>query len=133
MERKRNDRGRFTDRIPPERVLEVFEEREDPARPLTARDIADALGCSRRAAHAKLRELADRGEIETRKVGANARVWWIPIQDTSPAGGGAAAEDDPLFDLPTFSGEDPADVSTDVDEHVAAAIAGESEANDHDG
>lgn len=81
MGRKRNDRGRFADGIPPGWVLEVFEEREDGARPLTASDVADALGCSRRAAHDKLQELTDRGEIATRKVGARARVWWIPLTD----------------------------------------------------
>ena len=82
MGRKRNDHGRFADGIPPEWVLEVFEDREDSARPLTASDIADALGCSRRAAHDKLEELAEEGKIATRKVGARARVWWLPLTDS---------------------------------------------------
>lgn len=79
MGRKRNDSGRFADGIPPEWVLEVFEDREDRARPLTASDVGDALGCSRRAAHGKLEELAEQGKVATRKVGARARVWWLPL------------------------------------------------------
>lgn len=70
-------------RIPPEGVLEVFEARDDRARPLTADDIMEALDCSRRTAHNKLNELVDRGLLETRKIGARGRVWWVPIEDAS--------------------------------------------------
>lgn len=82
MGRERNDEGRYADRIPLERVLGVFEEREDRARPLTADDVIDAIGCSRRTAHNKLEELVVRGDLETRKVGARGRVWWVPIVDS---------------------------------------------------
>ncbi|MFD1600058.1 HTH domain-containing protein [Halobellus rarus] len=77
--RTRNEHGQYVDRIPLHRVLAVFEEREDRARPLTASDVMEALDCSRRTAHNKLNELEERGDLETRKVGARSRVWWIPI------------------------------------------------------
>lgn len=60
-------------------VHAVFEQRSDRARPLTASDVMDAIDCSRRTAHNKLGELVDRGALETRKVGARSRVWWVPM------------------------------------------------------
>ena len=78
-ERERNQHGQYADRIPPERVLSVFEQRDDRARPLTANDLMEALDCSRRTAHDKLNELVEEGILETRKIGARGRVWWIPI------------------------------------------------------
>jgi len=79
MGRDRNDQGRYSDRIPPEDVLEVFADRDDRARPLTAADVVDALGIARRTAHNKLNRLVERGELATRKVGARGRVWWVPL------------------------------------------------------
>ncbi len=90
-DRERNEHGQYADRIPPESVLSVFEERADRARPLTANDVMDALDCSRRTAHDKLNELVEDGLLETRKVGARSRVWWIPI--TGPAAGRSAVMD----------------------------------------
>lgn len=64
--------------VTPEDVLEEFRSRDDPNEPLTAPDIADALGCSRTTALNKLRELADRGDVSSKKVGGRSRVWWLP-------------------------------------------------------
>lgn len=91
-ERVRNEHGQYADRIPPEAVLSVFEDRQDRARPLTANDVMEALDCSRRTAHDKLNELVEEGLLETRKVGARSRVWWIPI--TGPATSGMAVDED---------------------------------------
>jgi hypothetical protein len=84
-DRPRNEHGQYTDRIPPARVLDVFADRADSARPLTASDVMDALECSRRTAHNKLNELVDRGDLATRKVGARSRVWWVPMRGTAEA------------------------------------------------
>lgn len=81
--RKRNEHGQFDDRIPSESALDVFESREDQARPLTATDVMEALDCSRRTAHNKLNTLVEKGVLATRKVGARSRVWWIPIENAS--------------------------------------------------
>lgn len=67
-------------RVPVREVYEVFERREDRARPVTASDVMDAVDCSRRTAHNKLNELVDRGVLRTRKVGSRSRVWWVPIE-----------------------------------------------------
>ena len=79
MGRERNESGRYSDRIPPETVLDVFDTRDDLARTLTASDVVDELEIARRTAHNKLNALVERGELETRKVGARGRVWWVPI------------------------------------------------------
>jgi len=78
MGRDRNDHGKYDDRIPPETVLDVFNARQDRARPLTAGDITEEMEIARRTAHNKLNALVERGELETRKVGARGRVWWTP-------------------------------------------------------
>lgn len=65
-------------------TLGVFE----GAAPLTTPEVAGRLDIGRRAAYARLNRLAERGRIETKKVGANARVWWRP----DPAGGGRSTD-----------------------------------------
>lgn len=66
--------------VPLRAVMEVFDERQDMAQPLTATDVMKAVDCSRRTAHNKLNELVERGVLETRKVGSRSRVWWTPIE-----------------------------------------------------
>jgi predicted ArsR family transcriptional regulator len=61
-------------------VIEVFKSRSDYAEPLTASEIADELGCSRRTALNKLHALADDTDIASKKVGGRSRVWWIPVR-----------------------------------------------------
>jgi len=77
--RDRDETGRYADGIDPDTVLDVFADRDDRARPITASDVVDELGIARRTAHNKLEILVERGEIETRKIGARGRVWWTPI------------------------------------------------------
>ncbi len=60
-------------------VTSVFEAREDYAEPLTASEVADVVGCSRRTALNKLDALAEETEITSKKVGGRSRVWWIPV------------------------------------------------------
>jgi MarR-like DNA-binding transcriptional regulator SgrR of sgrS sRNA len=61
-------------------VTAVFEGRDDYAEPLTAREVADELGCSRRTALNKLHELQEETDLKSKKVGGRSRVWWIPVQ-----------------------------------------------------
>jgi GTP-sensing pleiotropic transcriptional regulator CodY len=62
-----------------EDVTAVFEARDDYAEPLTASEIADELGCSRRTALNKLHELEADTDLTSKTVGARSRVWWIPV------------------------------------------------------
>lgn len=60
-------------------VTQIFEARSDYAEPLTASEIADELGCSRRTALNKLHTLEDETDLKSKKVGGRSRVWWIPV------------------------------------------------------
>ena len=69
-------------------ALDVFREMDEPCTPLTASEVAETLGCARRTAHRKLKRLAERGDLETKKVGARSRVWWQPTDRPSGAENG---------------------------------------------
>lgn len=62
-----------------EDVTAVFEDRDDYAEPLTATEIAERLGCSRRTALNKLHRLEENTDLTSKKVGGRSRVWWIPV------------------------------------------------------
>ena len=104
-ERDRDEDGRFTGRIPAESALEAFDDREDAARPLTADDVMEAIDCSRRTAHDKLNELAAAGTLETRKIGARGRVWWVPIDNAPEPPGNGARSSDRNADAPSNDAE----------------------------
>ena len=77
-----------------EETLSVF---EATAEPLTSVEVADALDLDRRAVYERLANLADDGRLETKKVGASGRVWWLPDRDDDPptATDGSSTADDP--------------------------------------
>jgi len=53
--------------------------------PRTTSEVADRLDLGRRSTYDRLDRLVERDRLETKKVGASARVWWQP-----PAAGGRA-------------------------------------------
>lgn len=61
-------------------VIEVFKDRGDYAEPLTASEVAEMLGCSRRTALNKLHALESETDVKSKKVGGRSRVWWIPVR-----------------------------------------------------
>lgn len=106
MARTRNEDGKYTGRIPAGEALEVFEQRDDMARPLTANDVTEECGWSRRTAHNKLSELVEREVLATRKIGARGRVWWIPADETSNPGPDVTVpEPDTGTKIPSTPGE----------------------------
>ncbi|RKD89062.1 bacterio-opsin activator domain-containing protein [Halopiger aswanensis] len=46
--------------------------------PRTTAELADDLEIGRRSTYERLERLVERGELETKRVGASARVWWRP-------------------------------------------------------
>lgn len=46
--------------------------------PRTTSEIAEQLDLGRRTVYGRLERLVEQGALETKKVGANARVWWRP-------------------------------------------------------
>lgn len=73
-DRERNEEGQYVSIITPERVLEVLREDDDPV--LTAKEVGERLGCTSEAARQRLHDLNDSGMVETKTVGARARIWW---------------------------------------------------------
>ncbi|MFC7156444.1 PAS domain S-box protein [Halomarina halobia] len=61
-------------------TLAVFTQSGSPHAPLSTSEVADGLGCGRRAAYDRLTRLVDRGDLRTKKVGARGRVWWRPVE-----------------------------------------------------
>jgi hypothetical protein len=117
MSRERNDAGQYADGIDPDTVADVFDARDDLARPVTATDVVDELGIARRTAHNKLNALVERGELETRKIGARGRVWWRPIP----------AEESEGFDAGDLRGE-PSTTLDDTDADDAARTSAPGDA-----
>jgi PAS domain S-box-containing protein len=56
-------------------TLSLFEEGGEP---LTTTDVAEQVDLGRRSTYERLDRLVNCGRLETKKVGANARVWWRP-------------------------------------------------------
>lgn len=66
------------------KTVAVFDQRDDPTEPLTTPEVADSLDVARRTVYKRLEKLVARGELRTKKVGANARVWWRPAEGPTP-------------------------------------------------
>ncbi|MGQ4557175.1 PAS domain-containing protein [Halobellus sp. GM3] len=50
--------------------------------PMATREVADRLDLGRRSTYERLTRLVERERLETKKVGANARVWWRPVDSS---------------------------------------------------
>jgi Mn-dependent DtxR family transcriptional regulator len=59
-----------------EDILQVFRDFSDPV--LSTKDVAEAIDMSRRGAYSRLEELENNGQIEQKKIGQTAAVWWYP-------------------------------------------------------
>jgi hypothetical protein len=70
-------------KVEPADALDVFARRDDRGEPLTASEVADVLGCSRRTALNKLTDLAGDGRLRSKQVGGRSRVYWVPIDGDS--------------------------------------------------
>ncbi|NGM71450.1 HTH domain-containing protein [Natronolimnobius sp. AArcel1] len=88
-----------------EDVLHVFDERDDPTEPLTAPEIAEILGCSRRTVLEKLHTLEDQSTLRGKTVGSRAVVWWRPDAATDEE----VAPAEPLRQIVGILGDDAAD------------------------
>ncbi|MDS0223714.1 PAS domain S-box protein [Haloarcula sp. S1AR25-5A] len=53
--------------------------------PQTTTEVAEQLDLGRRSAYDRLERLVDHELVETKKVGANGRVWWRPSQEQGTA------------------------------------------------
>jgi len=60
-------------------TLALFDEVQTP---LTTGEVATRLDLGRRSTYDRLERLVERGELETKKVGASGRVWWRELSST---------------------------------------------------
>lgn len=74
MNRERDERGRYTREIDETDILDTLREADTPV--MTAKQVAETLGCSGEAARQKLIALEEEGKVEKMQVGARAVVWW---------------------------------------------------------
>ncbi len=79
-------------------TLALFDE---SGAPRTTNELADSLDLGRRSTYERLERLVERGELETKSVGASARVWWRPpssaIDGRSPDAGDWPTEAESLL------------------------------------
>ena len=68
---------------PPAAVLAIFDALGRGCEPVSARELADELDCSRRVAAERLDELVERGVVESKSVGDGRRVWWRPADSAA--------------------------------------------------
>ncbi|MFC6823495.1 ArsR family transcriptional regulator [Halopelagius fulvigenes] len=68
---------RFTRKFSDEDFLDAVRDGDDAG--LTTRDVADAVGCKYRTAHARLSDLAEEGRVGQRKVGSV--LLWLPTEE----------------------------------------------------
>jgi predicted ArsR family transcriptional regulator len=57
-----------------ETIVEFVRTHDDPC--VTAGEIADAFDVTNEAAHYRLKRLKEREQLEDKKVGASAKVWY---------------------------------------------------------
>lgn len=65
-----------------EDVIEFLREHERPF--ATAPEIAEEMGVNNSAIHKRLDEMEERNQVESLKVGASAKVFWLPERDVTP-------------------------------------------------
>lgn len=122
----------------PEDVLAVFADRADRAEPMTAPELADRLNCSRRTALNKLHDLADAGDVSSKKVGGRSKVWWVPIHDATPTAPdrrdvGESTVETPARTSPVGNTGESTDADTDrltAEDDLAATVREYLDAND---
>lgn len=71
--------GRSED-VSDEEILSVFKATDDPV--LSTKEVADAIGLSRRATFDRLNRLDDEGKITHKKIDKRRTVWWLNSVDS---------------------------------------------------
>lgn len=61
--------------ITEDKLRERIESRDDPF--VTAKDISNELGVARQTAYKHLQRLHERQDLQKRKVGSSAVIWWF--------------------------------------------------------
>lgn len=84
-----------------EDVLAEVDALGPPGTPVTTPEVAETFSCTKRTIYNRLNALADDGRLQTKKVGANSRVWWRPV-DVPQQDGAIRTERDRVSAYPVF-------------------------------
>lgn len=83
-DRPRNTQGRYEPEYDDEEFLEAVREHA----PAGTQEVADAVGVTRPSATYRLKQLEETGDVQRKKIGARAVVWWLAdtdMEDTADA------------------------------------------------
>lgn len=72
-----NNSGGRPRRVEDEDIIAAVREVARSDRVATTSEVEDRVALSRRGVQKRLRELRERGAIESKEVGARGRVWWV--------------------------------------------------------
>ena len=116
MSRKtdRDDRGQFESGFEDTDIIRYFA----VGRPFhTAGEVADRFDVDRSTAYRRLRDLSEAGRLEKVTLGSRTVVWWYTADSESADD----TDEDPLFDAPAFSVDDPV-ADDDIDDVLYGPI-----------
>ena len=100
----------------PEDVLEKVNALGPPGTPVTTPEVAEEFDCTQRTIYNRLEALVDNDILKTKKVGANSRVWWRPVDGDIRRNGDASDRQD------SVSSRDGKSPSFTADSEMAARI-----------
>jgi len=100
----------------PEDVLEKVDALGPPGTPVTTPEVAEEFDCTQRTIYNRLESLVDDGTLLTKKVGANSRVWWHPVDGKPLRNGDTSDRQD------SVSSRDGKSPSLTADSEMAARI-----------
>ncbi len=115
----RDESGKFSSAVTDEDLLAAFDHAAAPV--LTAAELAEGLPIGRGAVRERLLDLKDRGLIARKQVGSRAVVWWVVDDTDDPSD--EISDNDPLFNAPTFSTDEPID-EEDLDDILYGEVEG---------
>jgi len=67
-------------RVTESKLREEIQEQSSPF--VTASDMAASLEVSRQTSYKHLQRMHENGEVEKKKIGSSAVIWWIPKSDS---------------------------------------------------
>jgi len=100
----------------PEDVLKKVDALGPPGTPVTTPEVAEEFDCTQRTIYNRLESLVDDGTLLTKKVGANSRVWWHPVDGKPLRNGDTSDRQD------SVSSRDGKSPSLTADSEMAARI-----------
>lgn len=121
MDQERGAGGEYAARVTNDEIRTALADHPQPV--ATTHDLAAMLGVSGDTARRHLIELHDRGDVERKKVGGRAVVWWLTDEERTTTG---IDPTDGFWSAKTGSSSEPTDAAK-TDEYLADALADEYE------